>query len=210
MSESCELDNGQSGPVIDINEQPQPQTQSNLSYVKDRLDTTLEWIYEKYAEHPRSRGLTPFQHFCTAIKFSGMCMTAGVMMLIHAVAPWWFQVAGGDLLITAATLLQEDRDEWNRKQSASSQTKSSEPTASTPVTLETTTTSPEVFVDETPDDKQHPVIDFNELEQDTYSEWVPPAEVNMVPLPEDFVPAVWTPPNDETNEDDFIPAVGEF
>jgi hypothetical protein len=95
--------------------QPEPDrdTVSKLDYIKDKLDTTIQWICDKYSEHPRSRGMTPFQHFYTALKFSGMCMAAGLMMMIHAFAPWWFQVSGGDLMITTATMLQEDRDEWD-------------------------------------------------------------------------------------------------
>ena len=111
------------GDNIDNTEVPSSQpesdrdTVSKMDYVKDKLDTAVQWICEKYAEHPRSRGMSPFQHFYTALKFSGMCMAAGLMLMIHAFAPWWFQVSGGDLMITTAAMLQGDRDEWEANRS---------------------------------------------------------------------------------------------
>lgn len=92
---------------------------NRLDYVKDKLDECVETLYDMYSEHPLQQGMTPFQHFIGALKFSGMAFASGIMLFIHALAPWWFETSGGDLLIYTSKLIEHNRSCNSHSQSHS-------------------------------------------------------------------------------------------
>jgi hypothetical protein len=84
--------------------------QSKFDFAKDKLDETVEWISEMYTKHPKENGMTGLQHFLFAMRLSGMTMLSGLLMFVHAIAPWWFTTTGGDLLLYAGETLNNSRE----------------------------------------------------------------------------------------------------
>lgn len=92
------------------NEEVPEVTESNFDYAKDKLDTTVKYVSEMYSKHPNDNGMTGLEHFGFALKLSGMTLLSGLLLLVHAVAPWWFTTTGGDLLLYSAETLKNSRD----------------------------------------------------------------------------------------------------
>jgi len=84
--------------------------ESNFDYAKDKLDNTISWLSDMYSRHPRENGMTGLQHFLFALKLSGVTLLSGLMLLVHAVAPWWLTTTGGDLLVYASDILKNSID----------------------------------------------------------------------------------------------------
>ena len=81
-----------------------------LDYTRDRIDDIGEWIMNKYTEHPKANGVTGFEHFMFALKLGSMSIVSGLLLLCHAIAPWWFTKTGGDLLLYCAEGLKKQRN----------------------------------------------------------------------------------------------------
>jgi len=82
---------------------------SNFSYAIDKVDTSVKSIYNMYTKHPNDNGMSGIQHFLFALKLSGMTFLSGLLLLAHAITPWWFTTTGGDLLLYSADLLKLNR-----------------------------------------------------------------------------------------------------
>ena len=82
---------------------------SNFKYAKDQLDVTMKYIYNMYSKHPNENGMSGLEHFGFALKLGGMTLVSGLLLIIHAFAPWWFTTTGGDLLLYSSDTLKNHR-----------------------------------------------------------------------------------------------------
>lgn len=86
------------------------QSHSNFEYAKDKLDDTVKYVSYMYSKHPSENGMSGLEHFLFAMKLSGMTLLSGLILFVHAIAPWWFTTTGGDLLLYSADTLKASRD----------------------------------------------------------------------------------------------------
>lgn len=138
---------------------------NRLDYVKDKLDEYVETLYDMYSEHPLQQGMTPFQHFIGALKFSGMAFASAIMLFIHALAPWWFETSGGDLLIYTSKLI-----EHNRSCNSQSHSQSSDNIVETETNINVEDEEPEVENDSEDVNNEEDVNDENEEHEDEIEE----------------------------------------
>lgn len=140
---------------------------NRLDYVKDKLDEYVETLYDMYSEHPLQQGMTPFQHFIGALKFSGMAFASAIMLFIHALAPWWFETSGGDLLIYTSKLIEHNRSCNSHSHSHS---QSSDNIVETETNINVEDEEPEVENDSEDVNNEEDVNDENEEHEDEIEE----------------------------------------
>ena len=84
-------------------------------YAKDKFDNVVQYIQNKYSEHPSEVNMTATQHFLFVLKVSGLSIASGLLLLLHAITPWWFTQTGGDLLLYTSDLIQQNRNNLNNR-----------------------------------------------------------------------------------------------
>jgi hypothetical protein len=94
---------------LNINDDEEEFQKDINNFAKDKLDTFVEYITSMYTNHPNEHGMTGIEHFIFAIRLSALTMISGLLMMLHALMPWWFTTTGGDLLIYASNVLKEAR-----------------------------------------------------------------------------------------------------
>ena len=53
-------------------------------------------FFKSFVTHPASMGETYVGHFCFALKFGFRLMFAGLLALVHAFVPAWFETAASE------------------------------------------------------------------------------------------------------------------
>lgn len=112
-SETAQIDKNELH-VTEEPEEPEEPEASNFDYAKDKLDNTIGWISSMYSTHPNEHGMTGFGHFMFAMRLSGMSLLSGMLLFVHALAPWWFTTTGGDLLLHTSETLKNSRHISNK------------------------------------------------------------------------------------------------
>lgn len=82
---------------------------SKFDYVKDKIDYSIEFICNKYKEHPNANGMTVLDHTLFALKLSVLCILSGLLLLVHGLFPWVCTTTGGDLLLFTSKTLENRR-----------------------------------------------------------------------------------------------------
>ena len=111
LNESEEIYSGESQESVESQEsgESMPPMLSKFDFVKDKLDSTVEWFGKMYSKHPNENNMSGLHHFIFSLKLSGMTLLSGMLLLAHAVAPWWFTTTGGDLLLYTSETLKKSR-----------------------------------------------------------------------------------------------------
>lgn len=68
-------------------------------------------LIQRSREHLAANGMTYAEHMRFAAWHGALCIRAGVLLMVHAVAPCWFQTAGKRLVrLLGESFDKEDQD----------------------------------------------------------------------------------------------------
>ena len=64
-------------------------------------------LKKRWTEHLEENGMTYLQHFKFAVFYGFVCFLSGVLLIIHAICPAFYQTAGSDLIQIMARVFKK-------------------------------------------------------------------------------------------------------